>query len=279
MLLGAAKHLAETRNFSGTVYLCFSPAEEGGGGCKAMLDDGLFVRFKPKAVYGLHNWPGRPIGELAVKEGPVLAAVEIFRITIKGRGSHAGEPHLGRDPIVAGSQIISSFQTIVSRVVDPQQPAVVSVTQFTSGQSQNVIPDEAFLQGTTRCYDLGVQRLISSEMERIATDISSAHAVSVTIEREPNPYPPTINDPEQAKFVHSVLKDLVGDENAKFGHAPTMAGEDFSFFANEVPGVYTIIGNGDSAALHNPGYDFNDKILPLGVAYWTRLVEAALPVR
>jgi hippurate hydrolase len=277
MLLGAAKHLAETRNFDGTVYFCFQPAEEGGGGAKAMLDDGLFDRYRPRAVYGMHNWPGMPVGQFAVKDGPVLAAADAFTITITGSGSHAARPQDARDPIVAGAQLVAALQTVVSRVIDPLQPAVLSVTSFTSGSTHNVIPDKAVLLGTTRCFDDGVQQQLVDEMDRLCAQIGAAMRVEIEIARNPIPYPPTINDPAEADFAEAVMRETFGDANVVRGHPPTMAGEDFSFFAREVPGCYVMIGNGDSAPLHNPGYDFNDEAAPLGVAYWACLVERALP--
>jgi hippurate hydrolase len=279
MLLGAAKHLAETRNFDGTVYFCFQPAEEGGGGAKAMLDDGLFERYRPRAVYGMHNWPGLPVGQFALKDGPVLAAASAFTITITGRGSHAASPHESRDPIIAGAQIVTALQSIVSRAVDPLQPAVLSVTKFHAGSTHNVIPDQAELMGTVRSFDDDVQRLINGEMDRICAQIAAALRVEVTIERDPVPYPSTHNDPTETDFTEGVMRSTFGDANVHRGHAPTMAGEDFSFFAREVPGCYVVIGNGETAPLHNPGYDFNDEAAPLGVAFWSSLVESALPGR
>ncbi|MGF1502488.1 MAG: M20 aminoacylase family protein [Paracoccaceae bacterium] len=277
MLLGAAKHLAETRAFRGTVYFCFQPAEEGGAGAKAMLDDGLFERYRPRAVYGLHNWPGLPVGQMAVKEGPVLAAADEFAIVITGRGGHAAEPHGTRDPIPAACALVGALQTVVSRVVDPRQPAVVSVTQIEAGSTHNIIPNEARLRGTTRSFDQGVHDLIVAEMDRIVAKTAESFGVEARVERDAIPYPPTINDAAEARFVHGVMRELVGEDAARFGHPPTMAGEDFSFFANEVPGAYAIIGNGEGAPLHHPEYDFDDAALPLGVAYWTRLVQTALP--
>lgn len=277
MLLGAAKHLAETRNFDGTVYFCFQPAEEGGGGAKAMLDDGLFRRYRPRAVYGMHNWPGLPVGQFALKDGPVLAAADAFTITITGSGSHAARPQDARDPIVAGAQLVTALQTVVSRVVDPLQPAVLSVTQFRAGSTHNVIPDTAVLLGTTRCFDDGVQQQLVDEMDRLCAQVGTAMRVEIEIARNPIPYPTTVNDPVETDFAEAVMREAFGEDNVHRGHPPTMAGEDFSFFAREVPGCYVLIGNGDSAPLHNPAYDFNDGAAPLGVAYWARLVERALP--
>ena len=277
MLLGAAKYLAGTRNFDGTVYFCFQPAEEGGAGAKAMLDDGLFERYRPRAVYGMHNWPGLPLGRFAVKDGPVLAAASQFDITITGSGGHAAAPHETRDPIVAGAHLVTALQTIVSRIIDPLQPAVLSVTRFEAGSAYNVIPGSALLAGTIRSFDDDVQRQIIVEMERHCAQTAAAFGVEIEIDRGCKPYPPTLNDATQADFTEAVMRETFGDANVQRGHPPTMAGEDFSFFAREVPGCYVIIGNGDSAPLHHPAYDFNDEAAPLGVAYWARLVEKALP--
>jgi len=277
MLLGAAKHLAATRNFDGTVYFCFQPAEEGGAGAKAMLDDGLLQRYRPRAVYGMHNWPGLPVGEFAVKDGPVLAATGMFTVTVTGKGGHGAEPHAARDPIVAAAHLVTGLQSIVARVVDPQQPAVLSVTAFNAGSTFNVIPGEAVLKGTIRAFDEGVKALIIAEMDRICAQTAGAFAVAVEIDRGTVAYPPTINDKAQADVAEAVMREVFGDEAVHRGHAPTMAGEDFAYFSRAVPGAYVFIGNGGSAPLHNAGYDFNDAAAPLGVAYWARLVEKALP--
>ncbi len=277
MLLGAAKRLAETRGFRGTVYFCFQPSEEGGAGAKAMLDDGLLERFPAEAVYGLHNWPGLPVGEMAITEGPVLAAADEFRITLTGRGGHAAEPHRARDPLLAGAHLVAELQSIVARRVDPRQPAVVSVSEFVAGHSHNVIPQTARLRGTTRCYDEGVGRLIHEEIRRLAEGVAAGHGCRAEIERMPDPYPPTINDAARARFAHGVMAEVVGEGAATFGHEPSMAGEDFAFLANERPGAFGLLGNGPSASLHHPEYDFDDAALPIGVAYWVRLVERALP--
>jgi len=277
MLLGAARHLAETRNFSGTVYFCFQPAEEGGAGAKAMLDDGMFERYRPGSVYGLHIWPGLPVGVMAVKEGPVLAAADMFEITVTGRGGHGAMPETTRDPIVAASALVTALQSIVARVVDPSQPAVVSVTKIAAGHAFNVIPGTAVLGGTTRCFDAGAQKLIHAEIARIAEATARAFACEASFEIGGDPYPPLLNDAKAAQFAHSVMTDVVGTDAAHFGHPPAMAGEDFAFLAERVPGAFAILGNGDSAALHHPKFDFNDTAAPIGVAYWVRLVEAALP--
>jgi hippurate hydrolase len=242
-----------------------------------MLDDGLLQRYRPRAVYGMHNWPGLPVGEFAVKDGPVLAATGMFTVTVTGKGGHGAEPHAARDPILAAAHLVTSLQSIVARVVDPLQPAVLSVTAFNAGSTFNVIPGEAVLKGTIRAFDEGVKALIVAEMDRICAQTAAAFAVAVEIDRGTIAYPPTINDKAQADFAESVMREVFGDEAVHRGHPPTMAGEDFAYFSQEVPGAYVIIGNGGSAQLHNAGYDFNDAAAPLGVAYWSRLVEKALP--
>ena len=279
MLLGAARHLAETRNFDGTVYFCFQPAEEGGGGAQAMIDDGLLERFPARAVYGMHNWPGAPAGSFAVRPGPVLASADEFTITVRGAGGHGAFPHRTCDPIVAGAQIVTALQTIVARKVDPLKPAVISVTQFHAGSAMNVIPDEAKINGTMRSFDPEVDELIRTEMRRVCGSVAAGLGVTATLETGEIPYPPTINDPAQAAFAGQVLDALVGPDRVDRERPPTMGGEDFSFMARRRPGCFVFIGNGDSAPLHTTRYDFNDEVAPLGVAYWAKLVETALPVR
>ena len=278
MLLGAAKHLAETRNFDGTVYFCFQPAEEGGAGAKAMIDDGLFEKFPAEEVYGMHNWPGTKAGTFAVRPGPVMASADEFVITIRGQGGHAAQPHTSRDPIVAGAQIVSAIQTIVSRKVDPLKPAVVSVTQFHAGTAQNIIPDEARIGGTMRSFHEDVAELILTEMKLICEQVSAAMGVTATLETSDIAYPATVNDEKLSEFSKNVLLDLVGEENLDLDRPPTMGGEDFAFMARAKPGSFVFIGTGgDVAPLHTTKYDFNDEISPIGVAYWTKLVETALP--
>jgi len=238
----------------------------------------MFNRYRPRAVYGMHNWPGLPVGHFAVKDGPVLAAAGEFNIHVTGRGSHAARPQDARDPIVAAAQMVGALQTIVSRIVDPVQPAVLSVTAFNAGTTHNVIPDTATLMGTIRTFDEEVYRQIDAAMDRICGQIAAAHGLDVSITRDREPYPPTINDKAEADFVESVLRTEFGDGQVQRGHAPTMAGEDFAFLAREVPGCYIIIGNGASAPLHNSRFDFDDEAAPFGVAYWTKLVEKALPL-
>jgi len=277
MLRGAAKHLAETRNFAGTVYFCFQPAEEGGAGAKAMIDDGLFDRFPARAVYGMHNWPGMPAGAFGVRPGPVMASADEFIIRIRGEGGHAAKPHLTKDPVLAGAQIVTALQSIVARRVNPLKPAVLSITLFQAGAACNVIPDGAIIGGTRRTFHEDVSRLIDEEMQRICDEVGRAMGVEIAIERERIPYPPTVNDPEQAAFAGDVLEGLFGADRVDRDWEPTMGGEDFAFMANEKPGAFVFIGNGDTAMVHTPRYDFNDEISPIGVAYWAKLVETALP--
>ena len=277
MLLGAARHLAETRNFHGTVYFCFQPAEEGRGGAQAMIDDGLFERFPARAVYGMHNWPGAPAGTFAVRPGPIMASADEFTVTVRGSGGHAAFPHRAADPIVAGAQIVTALQTIVARKVDPLKPAVVSVTQFHAGSAMNVIPDEAKICGTTRSFDAEVDALIRTEMRRVCDSVAAGLGVSATLATGEVPYPPTVNDPAETAFAGQVLDALVGPERVDRERPPVMGGEDFSFMAQKRPGCFVLIGNGDTAPLHTRRYDFNDEVAPLGVAYWAKLVETALP--
>ncbi|MBK0400091.1 amidohydrolase [Limibaculum sp. M0105] len=277
MLLGAAKHLASTRNFAGTVYFCFQPAEEGGAGAKAMLDDGLLQRFPASRVFGMHNWPGMAAGHFVLQDGPVLASADEFTITVKGKGGHAAKPHLARDPIVAGAALVSALQSIVSRVVDPLEPAVVSITQFHAGSTHNVIPESALLMGTTRTFSDKVQAVIQAEMDRICAEIGRSFAVEIEIDRGPTPYPATVNDRAVTDFTEAALRDIFGDARVVRGHPPTMGSEDFAFLSREVPGCFVLIGNGDSAPLHHPAYDFSDEAAPAGVAFWSGLVERALP--
>ncbi len=279
MLLGAAKRLADSRNFNGSVVFIFQPAEEGGAGAKAMIEDGLFERFPCRAVYGMHNWPRLPVGEFSVRPGPVMAAADELTITLTGKGGHAAKPDRARDPVIAAAQIVTALQSIVARMVDPLHPAVLSITQIHAGTTFNVIPDAAMLSGTVRSFDQDLDDKIHDALAQIVHSIADAYGMAAEIERCPNPYPPTVNDPAEAEFAGEVLEALVGTEALHRDWPPTMGGEDFAFLAREKPGAFVFIGNGDSEPLHNAAYDFNDEVAPLGVAYWTRLVETALPRR
>jgi hippurate hydrolase len=280
MLLGAAKRLAEARDsFDGTVIFVFQPAEEGGAGAKAMLDDGLMARFPARAVYGMHNEPGVPVGHFAIRPGPCMAMADEFRIEIVGKGGHAAMPNVAIDPIVAGSALVQALQSIVSRRIDPVEPAVLSVTQFHAGTTHNVIPETAFLSGTVRAFDEKIYRQIHDEMAKKCAQIGAAFDVAVTVTPSANPYPPTVNDPAETEFVQGVIERLAGPEALDRFPPLVMGGEDFAYLAKARPGAFVFIGNGDSAPLHHPLYDFNDATAPHGVALWTRLVAEALPAR
>ncbi len=279
MLLGAAKYLAEQGEFEGTVYFIFQPAEENEGGGKAMVEAGLFERFPMEAVYGMHNIPGIPVGAFAVKPGPMMAAFDIFELTVTGKGGHAAMPHLTIDPILVGSKIIDAYQAIVSRVINPQEPVVLSVTRFHGGDAYNVIPNEVDISGCTRCFSPGVQETLESQMKQIAEEICAAYGATCEYKYERR-YPPTINSEQEAHMAGEVALDIVGADKVNLQPRPSMGSEDFAYMLQEKPGAYVWIGNGDgegSCMVHNPGYDFNDNILTLGATWWARLAEKELP--
>ncbi|HUL46586.1 MAG TPA: M20 aminoacylase family protein [Steroidobacteraceae bacterium] len=282
MLLSAARHLAHHRDFDGTVYLVFQPAEEGGGGAREMIKDGLFDLFPMEAMFGIHNWPGLEAGQFAVREGPVFASSNDFRIVIRGRGSHAAMPHLGVDPVAVACQMVQSFQTIISRNKRPIDAGVLSVTTLRAGEAINVVPESCELQGTVRTFSVEVLDLIEQRMRRIAEATAQAFEASCEFSFRRN-YPPTINHPGETRFVRELLGGLVGTHNVK-EFDPTMGAEDFSYFLQRKPGCYFLIGNGDGShragghgegpcMLHNPSYDFNDALIPLGGTMWVRLAE------
>ena len=287
MLLGAAHHLSRHRNFDGTVYLIFQPAEEGGGGARRMMDDGLFQQFPMEAVYGMHNWPGIPEGHFGVVSGPMMASSNEFRVSVRGKGAHAAQPHRGIDPVMVAVQIAQAWQTIVSREKNPLESAVLSITQIHAGSATNVIPDEAELVGTVRTFSYEVLDLIQRRMEEIATGVATAFNASVNFTFKRN-YPPLINHPEQTAFAVEAMRAVVGADRVDTNVEPTMGAEDFAFMLQEKPGCYVFIGNGEGAhragghglgpcQLHNTSYDFNDNLLPIGASYWVRLVEMSLP--
>ena len=283
MLLGAARHLAEHGRFQGTVCFVFQPAEESQGGGKAMLDDGLLARFPIAHFFGLHNWPGLPVGQFGVLDGPVMAAADEFEITIDGRGAHGAMPHLGADPLVAGAALVQAVQTVVSRDLDPLDPAVVSVTRFHAGQAYNVIPSQASLGGTARSFRPAVQDALEAGLVRLCAGIGAAHGVNALL-RYARGYPATHNDPVQAARCRSAARLVAGDAALASGLRPSMGAEDFSFFALERPSCYVWLGNGEGGhgeaagpcTLHSPHYDFNDALIPVGVRYWTALTELCL---
>ena len=282
MLLAAARHFARHRNFDGTVYLIFQPAEEGGAGAREMMRDGLFEKFPMEAVFGAHNWPGLKVGQFALKSGPVMASSNEFRITIRGKGSHAALPHNGIDPVPVACQMVQAFQTIITRNRRPVDPGVISVTMIHAGEATNVVPDFCDLQGTVRTFTHELIDLIEQRMRTVAEHTCAAFGAQCEFEFRRN-YPPTINHPAETEFARRVLGQVVGPGNVH-EYEPTMGSEDFSFFLQEKPGCYFVIGNGDGShregghglgpcMLHNPSYDFNDELIPLGATAWVRIAE------
>ncbi|WP_153771359.1 M20 aminoacylase family protein [Labrenzia sp. CE80] len=276
MLLGAAKYLAETRNFDGTIVVIFQPAEEGGAGAKAMIDDGLMTRWNIDEVYGMHNYPGMPVGEFAIRKGALMAATDEFHVKITGRGGHAAKPHETIDPIVAGSQIVTALQTIASRNADPLKSVVVSVTVFEAGNAFNVIPQEATLRGTVRTLDPGVRELAEERFKAIVTSIAEGMGATAEIEYILG-YPVVVNHDEETDFAAKIAEEVAGQGKVNRDLPPMMGGEDFAYMLEERPGAFIFAGNGDSAGLHHPMYDFDDNAIPYGCSYWVRLAETALP--
>ncbi|HUE15014.1 MAG TPA: M20 aminoacylase family protein [Planctomycetaceae bacterium] len=279
MLLAAAKYLAETRRFAGTVHFIFQPAEENEGGGRVMVEEGLFDRFPVEAVFGLHNWPGMAIGAFAVANGPAMAAFDVFEIVVTGRGTHAAMPHAGVDPIVVGSQIVSALQTIASRETDPLDQIVVSVTQFHAGDTWNVIPEQATLRGTVRTFQETTRARAEKSMDRIATSVAAALGARAKVRYERR-YPATVNTPRETEWAAAAAVDVVGKEHVARDAPPCMGSEDFAYMLQVRPGCYIWAGNGSAEngrLLHSPHYDFNDELLPVGASYWVRLVERLLP--
>jgi hippurate hydrolase len=276
MLLGAARCLAETRNFDGTAVVVFQPAEETGAGGKAMLDDGLMTRWGIEEIYGMHNAPTLPVGCFATRKGPVQAAVDNFVIRVEGKGSHSAAPHRGIDPLVAGANIMLALQSIVSRNLDPLKSGVVTVATIRGGTAINVIPSALVLEGTARSLEPGVRSLLEQRVCEIATGIAAAYNATARIEYVRN-YPVTINHPRETDFAVGIARQIGGYEKVIPDMPPVMGAEDFSFMLEVCPGNMMAIGNGDTAGLHHPAYDFNDAAIPYGVSYWVRLVETAMP--
>ncbi len=282
MLLAAAKHLSKHRNFDGTVYLIFQPAEEGGGGAREMIKDGLFERFPMEAIFGAHNWPGMKVGAFGVNPGAMMASSNEFRAVIHGKGSHAALPYLGVDPVPVACQMVMAWQTIITRNRRPIDPGVISATMIHTGEAINVVPDSAEIRGTVRTFSLEVLELIERRMREVAEHTAAAFGATCEFEFKRN-YPPTVNHPAETEFVRGVLAQVVGPENVQ-AFEPTMGAEDFSFFLQAKPGCYFVIGNGDGThregghglgpcMLHNPSYDFNDELIPLGATAWVRIAE------
>jgi amidohydrolase len=276
MLLGAAKYLAETRNFSGTAVVIFQPAEEGGGGGREMVKDGMMERFGIQEVYGMHNMPGLPVGEFAIRSGPLLAAADRIVIEIEGHGSHAAKPHQGIDPVVIGAHIVAQTQSIVSRSVDPIKSGLISICQFHAGSADNVIPQSATLRGTARSLLPEVRDTLENRLREVVENTGRAFGAKATLTYNRH-YPVTSNHEAQTKFAAAVASGVVGTERVDANTPPLMGGEDFSFMLEARPGAFIFIGNGNSAGLHHPAYDFDDNVLPVGISYWARLVETAMP--
>ena len=287
MLLGAARRLAQQRDFNGTVYVIFQPAEEGGAGARRMIADGLFEQCPMQAIYGMHNWPGTAAGAMSVVAGPMMASSNEFHVLVKGKGAHAAQPHKGIDPVMIAVHIAQSWQSIITREKSPLDTAVLSITQIHAGSATNVIPDEAALAGTVRTFTTPVLDLIESRMRAVAEHTAAGFGAQVEFEFKRN-YPPLLNHPKETAFAVEVMKEVVGVDMVDANVEPTMGAEDFAFFLQEKPGCYVFIGNGDGehrdgghglgpCVLHNGSYDFNDNLLPIGVSYWVRLAEMSLP--
>lgn len=283
MLLSAARYLAEHKNFDGTVYVIFQPAEEGGAGAKRMMEDGLFEKFPMQAVFGMHNWPGLPVGHFGLIAGPIMASSNKFGITIRGKGAHGGMPHLGVDPVMTAVHIAQALQSIVTRNRHPLEAAVLSITQIHTGSADNVIPTEAEMRGTVRTFSVETLDMIEHRMREIIEHSAAAMGAQADFSFE-RKYPPTINHPIESAFCADVIREIVGDDQVDDHVTPTMGAEDFAFMLQEVPGCYVWIGNGlgehrdaghglGPCMLHNGSYDFNDALLPLGATYWVKIAE------
>jgi len=276
MLLGAARYLAETRNFAGTAIVIFQPAEEGGAGGKAMIKDGLMERFGIEEVYGMHNYPGLAVGEFAIRPGPIMAAADHVSINIEGVGGHAARPHLCIDTVLVGAQIINQIQSIVSRNVDPLHSAVVSICMFQAGHTDNVIPQTAHLRGTARSLTPKVQDFLEKRLHEVVEGTAQLHGAKAKLTYRRG-YPVLRNHEAQTDFAASIAGTVVGRDKVDTAVAPVMGAEDFSFMLEERPGAFIFVGNGDSAGLHHPAYNFNDDAIPIGTSYWVKLVETAMP--
>jgi hippurate hydrolase len=275
MLLGAARRLAQTRDFAGNAIVIFQPAEEGGAGGKAMIDDGLMDRFGIEEVYGMHNMPALPVGSFQLRKGPLMASADEITITVEGKGGHGAMPHQCIDPVVVGAQIVLALQTIASRNVDPLDSCVVSVTRFEAGTANNIIPQSAWLNGTVRTLKPATRDLVEKRIHEIAAGLAAAAGATARVEYRRN-YPATINHPAQTEFAARVARKVAGDSHVDADAAPVMGAEDFSFMLEARPGAFIFVGNGDTAKLHHPSYDFNDAAIPYGMSYWVELVETAL---
>jgi amidohydrolase len=275
MLLGAAKYLADTRNFAGTAVLIFQPAEEGGAGARAMIHDGLFERFGIQKVFGLHNFPGMPVGEFGICSGPMMASTDTINIDLEGIGAHAAWPQSGVDTVLVGAQIVNQLQSIVARNVNPMKAAVISICMFHAGDTDNVIPQQAQLCGTARALSASVRELLKRRVSEIVEGTARAYGAKAKLDYVTG-YPVLVNDERQTAFAAAVAGEVAGGGKVSEQFPPTMGAEDFAYMLQERPGAFIWLGNGETAALHNPAYDFNDEAIPVGTSYWVRLAEAAL---
>lgn len=276
MLLGAARYLAETRNFDGTVVVVFQPAEEGGAGALAMLEDGMAERFGIDEFYGMHNYPGMPVGEFGINSGPIMAAADYVTIDIEGHGGHAARPHMTIDPVLVGAHIITGIQSVVSRNTDPLKSAVVSICIVEAGSADNIIPQTVRLRGTARTLDDKVQDMVEANLARLVENTAAAYGATAKLTYRRN-YPVLVNHDAETGFAASVAKEIAGNDRVNTKLPPMMGAEDFSFMLRKRPGAFIWVGNGDTAGLHHPRYNFNDDAIPVGTSYWVRLVETALP--
>jgi amidohydrolase len=275
MLLGAAKYLADTRNFAGTAVVIFQPAEEGGAGARAMLRDGLFDRFGIQEVFGMHNYPGMPVGQFGIRPGPAMASTDSITIRLEGKGSHAAWPHLGVDTVLVGAQIVNQLQTIVSRNVDPVEAAVISMCVFQAGDADNVIPQHALLRGTVRCLSPAVREHVKTRVREVVEGTAKVYGATANLSYVAG-YPVLVNDAGRTAFAAEVAGEVAGKDRVNAEWAPLMGAEDFAYMLQERPGAFIYVGNGDTAILHHPAYDFNDEAIPHGTSYWVRLTETAL---
>jgi amidohydrolase len=275
MLLGAARYLADTRNFAGTAVMIFQPAEEGGAGARAMMRDGLFNRFGIQEVFGMHNYPGMPVGEFAIRPGPMMASTDSITINLEGKGTHAAFPHMGIDTVLVGAQIVNALQSIVSRNVDPVDAAVISICVFQAGQAENVIPQTAKLRGTVRCLSAKVRERLRERVREVVEGTARLHGAKADLSYRSG-YPVLVNNEGRTDFAAAVADEIAGKDKVNRDVQPMMGAEDFAYMLEERPGAFIYLGNGDSAMLHHPAYDFNDDAIPVGTSYWVRLAETAL---
>jgi len=275
MLLGAAKYLADTRNFAGAAVVIFQPAEEGGAGARAMMQDGLFERFGIQEVFGMHNFPGLPVGEFAIRAGPMMASTDAITIDLEGVGGHAAWPHLAVDTVLVGAQIVNQLQAVVARSVDPLQAAVISICVFNAGQTENVIPQHAQLRGTARSLTPAVRELLEQRVRAVAEGTAQLYGARARVTYTPG-YPVLVNEERRTAFAAAVAGEIAGKDKVDSEWKPMMGAEDFAYMLQQRPGAFIYVGNGDSAGLHHPKYDFNDEAIPIGTSYWVRLAETAL---